>query len=81
MPEMNGLEFIKILKRDFPEIKILVLSMFHNMQPIKDIDGFLFSGMGIKSCCYVTRRVRENTKVGTRRVLRKYISRHASRAQ
>ncbi len=41
MPEMNGLEFIKILKRDFSEIKLLVLSMFHNMQPIEDIDGFL----------------------------------------
>jgi DNA-binding NarL/FixJ family response regulator len=41
MPEMNGLEFIKILKNDFPKIKILVLSMFKNMQSYKDIDGFL----------------------------------------
>lgn len=41
MPEMNGLEFIKILKSDFPKIKILVLSMFKNMQSYKDIDGFL----------------------------------------
>jgi DNA-binding NarL/FixJ family response regulator len=41
MPEMNGLEFIKIVKNQFPEIKILVLSMFKNMQSFKDIDGFL----------------------------------------
>ena len=41
MPEMNGLEFIKIVKKQFPEIKILVLSMFKNMQSFKDIDGFL----------------------------------------
>jgi DNA-binding NarL/FixJ family response regulator len=41
MPEMNGLELIKILKNDFPKIKILVLSMFKNMQSYKDIDGFL----------------------------------------
>lgn len=41
MPEMNGLEFIKILKKEYPKIKILVLSMFKNMQSYKDIDGFL----------------------------------------
>lgn len=41
MPQMNGLEFIKILNKDFPVIKILVVSMFNNMQSIKDIDGFL----------------------------------------
>lgn len=41
MPEMNGLEFIKILKKEYPEIKILVLSMFENIQSIKNIDGFL----------------------------------------
>ena len=41
MPEMNGIEFIKILKKDFPSIKILVVSMFDNMQSLKDIDGFL----------------------------------------
>lgn len=41
MPEMNGLEFIKILKKEYPKTKILVLSMFKNMQSYKDIDGFL----------------------------------------
>jgi DNA-binding NarL/FixJ family response regulator len=41
MPEMNGIEFAKILKKEFPEIKILVVSMFENMQSLNDIDGFL----------------------------------------
>lgn len=41
MPEMNGLEFIQVLKKDYPEIKILVLSMFKNLNSFKDIDGFL----------------------------------------
>jgi DNA-binding NarL/FixJ family response regulator len=41
MPEMNGIEFIKVLRKDFPEVKILVVSMFDNMQSLKDIDGFL----------------------------------------
>ena len=41
MPEMNGIEFIKILRNDFPNIKILVVSMFDNMHSLKDINGFL----------------------------------------
>ena len=41
MPEMNGLEFIKIVKKDFPKIKILVLSMFESLQSVQDIDGYL----------------------------------------
>jgi DNA-binding NarL/FixJ family response regulator len=41
MPEMNGLEFIKILKKKYPDIKILVLSMFEYLQSHNDIDGFL----------------------------------------
>ena len=41
MPEMNGIEFIKLIKSDFPEIKILVLSMFENLQTFEDIDGYL----------------------------------------
>lgn len=41
MPEMNGLEFIKIIKKQFPNIKILVLSMFDNLHSIDGIDGYL----------------------------------------
>jgi DNA-binding NarL/FixJ family response regulator len=41
MPEMNGIEFIKILNKDFPNIKILVLSMHKNSNHIESIDGYL----------------------------------------
>ncbi len=41
MPEMNGIEFIKILRKDFQDVKILVVSMFDNMQSLKDINAFL----------------------------------------
>lgn len=41
MPEMNGLEFTKIVKQDFPDIKILILSMFESLQSVQDIDGYL----------------------------------------
>lgn len=48
MPEINGIEFIKILKKDFPSIKILVVSMFDNMQTLKDINGFLLKETDIQ---------------------------------
>jgi DNA-binding NarL/FixJ family response regulator len=40
MPEMNGIEFIKEVKKYYPGIKILVLSMFHYLQSMDGIDGF-----------------------------------------
>ncbi len=41
MPEMNGIEFIAILKKKHPQIKIMVLSMFANIQSYKAIDAYL----------------------------------------
>jgi DNA-binding NarL/FixJ family response regulator len=41
MPEMNGIEFIKIVRNTFPNIKILVVSMFKNLQTYENINGFL----------------------------------------
>lgn len=41
MPEMNGIEFIKLIKEFNPSIKILVISMFQNMHSYKNIDGYL----------------------------------------
>ncbi|HMI08223.1 MAG TPA: response regulator transcription factor [Flavobacterium sp.] len=41
MPEMNGIEFIRIVKKSYPEVKILVVSMFDNLQSIENIDGYL----------------------------------------
>lgn len=35
------MEFIKILKRQYPSVKILVLSMFENQQTYDGIDGYL----------------------------------------
>lgn len=41
MPDMNGIEFIKKVKERYPEIKILVLSMFENLQTFANMDGYL----------------------------------------
>ncbi|MEQ9286055.1 MAG: response regulator transcription factor [Cyclobacteriaceae bacterium] len=37
MPEMNGLELCKIIKRDFPAIKVLTLTMFNGTDQLKSI--------------------------------------------
>lgn len=41
MPELNGVEFIKIVNQTYPELKILVISMFKQIQPFKGIKGYL----------------------------------------
>lgn len=46
MPEMSGIEFIALLKKKHPKIKIMVLSMFANIQSYKDIDAYLLKETG-----------------------------------
>lgn len=41
MPELNGVEFIKILKETHPEIKILVLSMYEGIVSHNLINGYI----------------------------------------
>lgn len=41
MPEINGIEFIKIIKEKYPYIKILILSMFEGTIPHKQINGYV----------------------------------------
>lgn len=41
MPEMNGFEFIKIVKKKFPEIKVLIVSMYKSHQSFENVEGFL----------------------------------------
>lgn len=41
MPDMNGIEFAKIVREKYPEIKILILSMFKEIQSIENIEGYL----------------------------------------
>jgi len=41
MPELNGVEFIKIVKQLYPNLKIIVVSMFKLTQNLTGIDGYL----------------------------------------
>jgi len=41
MPEINGLEFIKMVNTKYPDLKILVISMFKQIQSFDGIMGYL----------------------------------------
>lgn len=41
MPEINGVELCKIIRKQYPEIKILVMSSYSNTISSTDIDGYL----------------------------------------
>ena len=41
MPEINGLEFVKMVNAKYPDLKILVISMFKKIQNFEGINGYL----------------------------------------
>lgn len=48
MPDINGLEFVKIIKKTYPDVKILVISMFNNLQSYNEMDGYLLKETGLQ---------------------------------
>ncbi len=51
MPEMSGLELTRIIKANYPNIKIMVLSMYNNKEMVKDIfdteaEGYILKNTG-----------------------------------
>lgn len=51
MPEMSGTELVKIVKTEFPEIKVLVLSMFNDPAIVNEImkveaEGYILKNAG-----------------------------------
>ncbi len=52
MPEMGGIEATEIIKRDFPNIKIVAVTMLHDYNTIKralrsGMDGYVVKNLGI----------------------------------
>lgn len=52
MPEMGGIEATEIIKRDFPNIKIVAVTMLHDYNTIKKalrsgMDGYVVKNLGI----------------------------------
>lgn len=51
MPKMSGIEVTKVMKEKYPEIKVLILTMYNNVEFIKNLmevgaDGFILKNTG-----------------------------------
>lgn len=73
LPEMNGFELIETVKKRYPEIKVIALTMYYNrsiVRKLKDmgLDGFLTKNIALseievaidyalKGDCYVTKEI------------------------
>jgi DNA-binding NarL/FixJ family response regulator len=50
LPHKNGFEILKEVKRDFPEIKIIVLTMYNKESIIKEVIKFKGNAFLLKNC-------------------------------
>ena len=57
MPDINGLELIKIVKKTYPDIKILVISMFNNLQSYNEMDGYLLKETGLQELFFAIDKI------------------------
>jgi DNA-binding NarL/FixJ family response regulator len=65
MPLMLGSELIKIIKKDFPQIKILVVTMYNDIGIIKEIlnaeaDGYILKNTGKKELLEAINKISDN---------------------
>jgi DNA-binding NarL/FixJ family response regulator len=73
LPEMNGFEMIETARKRFPEVKIIVLTMYYNKNIVRklkelDVNGFLTKNISLSEIslaiekinddkCYITREI------------------------
>lgn len=57
MPDINGIEFIKILKDQNPQIKILVLSMFEGTIPHHQINGYIKKESSMEELIFAVKEI------------------------
>lgn len=65
MPEMSGTEFVKAVKNEFPEIKVLVLSMFNDPAIVNEIlnveaEGYILKNSGKQELISAIYRIANN---------------------
>lgn len=62
MPNMNGLEFIKIVKSMYPKLKIMVISMFDSIDSVYYVDGYLLKETPIEKMVQTIYGIVENNE-------------------
>lgn len=57
MPEINGIEFIKVVKEKHPSVKILILSMFEGVISHKKINGYVKKESPVEELVHALRQI------------------------
>jgi len=57
MPEINGLEFVKMVNALAPNLKILIVSMFPQTQKIEGVKGYILKEMGFEELTKAIRTI------------------------
>ncbi len=74
MPEMDGVELTRIVKSQYPEIKILVLTMYNNQEVANEIvmseaEGFILKNTGKQELVSALTAIADNSTYYSREVL------------
>lgn len=74
MPEMNGIELAKIIKEKYPQVKVLVLTMFNNQEVaeqvmISEAEGYILKNTGKKELVNALETISNNGTYYSREVL------------
>lgn len=74
MPEMGGVELTKIVKSEYPEVKVIVLTMYNDQEVVHDIlmseaEGFILKNTGKAELVKALETVSENGTFYSQEVL------------
>jgi DNA-binding NarL/FixJ family response regulator len=66
MPEMNGVELVKAIKKGYPDIKVLVLSMYNEKEMVDDIvmaeaEGYILKNTGKEELTKALEQIADGT--------------------
>lgn len=57
MPDINGLEFVKLVRKEYPNLKILVISMFRKLQAFEGINGYLLKETNVDELLFAINKI------------------------
>ena len=85
MPEMDGLELTKAVKEKYPDVKVLVLSMFNDRQIINEIimaeaDGYVLKNAGKQELLMAIKKILDDATYYSNEVASILIKESESRA-
>lgn len=86
MPEMDGLELVKRIKKDFPEIKVLVLSMMNDKETVSQImdveaEGFILKNSNKSDLVKAIRALNAGDTYYSNEILNIMLSRYQLKAK